>query len=224
MLFANAVLNQPKHVRCVLKCGPAATPIITRSNHRVTRMVTATAALPTVRDHLFGPNPTIFRTCSDTLNPSHYALRSKLRSALSPPHTHLGFALHLHCVLIEPEANDVSKTEGYCGSNVPCGFYIWNHSSTTVVHGQTFLEWFRDSCVFPFFWHHICSIARTLCSGTLSNHAMPERVFGGKAVARLGGQRQLLPKTTVRVPAKKASFSRIGYALPHIAGGVIACL
>jgi hypothetical protein len=38
----------------------------------------------------------------------------------------------------------------YCGSNVPCGFYIWNHSSTTVVHNQTFLEWFRDSYVFDY--------------------------------------------------------------------------
>lgn len=28
-----------------------------------------------------------------------------------------------------------------CG-DVPCGFYIWNHSSTTVVHGQTFQDWF----------------------------------------------------------------------------------
>merc|ERR1711934_1128969 len=32
-----------------------------------------------------------------------------------------------------------------CGRNVPCGFYIWNHSSTTVVHGQTFQEWFINS-------------------------------------------------------------------------------
>ena len=38
----------------------------------------------------------------------------------------------------------------YCGSNVPCGFYIWNHSSTTVVHGQTFQEWFRDTYVFDY--------------------------------------------------------------------------
>lgn len=36
-----------------------------------------------------------------------------------------------------------------CGK-MPCGFYIWNHSSTTVVHGQTFLEWFRDSYVFDY--------------------------------------------------------------------------
>lgn len=35
-----------------------------------------------------------------------------------------------------------------CGNGVPCGFYMWNHSSTTVVHGQTFLEWFRDSYIF----------------------------------------------------------------------------
>jgi hypothetical protein len=25
-----------------------------------------------------------------------------------------------------------------------------NHSSTTVVHGQTFLEWFRDSYIFDY--------------------------------------------------------------------------
>jgi hypothetical protein len=37
-----------------------------------------------------------------------------------------------------------------CGNNVPCGFYIWNHSSTTVVHGQTFLEWFRDDYIFDY--------------------------------------------------------------------------
>ncbi len=36
-----------------------------------------------------------------------------------------------------------------CGG-VPCGFYIWNHSSTTVVNNQTFLQWFRDSYVFDY--------------------------------------------------------------------------
>lgn len=35
-----------------------------------------------------------------------------------------------------------------CGNGVPCGFYVWNHSSTTVVHGQSFLEWFKDDYVF----------------------------------------------------------------------------
>ena len=28
-----------------------------------------------------------------------------------------------------------------CGK-APCGFYLWNHSSTAVVHGQTFQDWF----------------------------------------------------------------------------------
>ena len=28
-----------------------------------------------------------------------------------------------------------------CGKQ-PCGFYLWNHSSTAVVHGQTFQDWF----------------------------------------------------------------------------------
>ena len=37
-----------------------------------------------------------------------------------------------------------------CGNNVPCGFYVWNHSSTTVVNNQTFLEWFRDDYVFDY--------------------------------------------------------------------------
>lgn len=31
-----------------------------------------------------------------------------------------------------------------CGK-VPCGFYIWNHSSTAVVNNQTFQEWFINS-------------------------------------------------------------------------------
>ena len=33
---------------------------------------------------------------------------------------------------------------------MPCGFYVWNHSSTTVVHGQTFQEWFRDTYIFDY--------------------------------------------------------------------------
>jgi len=37
-----------------------------------------------------------------------------------------------------------------CGKGVPCGFYIWNHSSTTVVNNQTFLEWFRDDYIFDY--------------------------------------------------------------------------
>lgn len=37
-----------------------------------------------------------------------------------------------------------------CGKGVPCGFYIWNHSSTTVVNNQTFLQWFRDSYIFDY--------------------------------------------------------------------------
>eukprot|EP00911_Craspedida_sp_UC1_P001471 UC1_evm1s1110 len=34
-----------------------------------------------------------------------------------------------------------------CGSK-PCGFYLWNHSSTTVVKGQTFQDWFIHSYMF----------------------------------------------------------------------------
>jgi hypothetical protein len=33
-----------------------------------------------------------------------------------------------------------------CGK-VPCGFYVWNHSSTAVVNGQTFQQWFIHSYV-----------------------------------------------------------------------------
>ena len=58
-----------------------------------------------------------------------------------------------------------------CGK-VPCGFYVWNHSSTTVVHGQTFQDWFinsymlnsvgNSSLVSGFFWddvwHPDCTI------------------------------------------------------------------
>ena len=32
-----------------------------------------------------------------------------------------------------------------CGA-VPCGFYVWNHSSTTVVNNQTFQDWFINDC------------------------------------------------------------------------------
>lgn len=48
-----------------------------------------------------------------------------------------------------------------CGK-APCGFYLWNHSSTVVVHGKTFQEWFindymlnevgRSPLVSGFFW------------------------------------------------------------------------
>ena len=34
-----------------------------------------------------------------------------------------------------------------CGT-MPCGFYMFNHSSTVVVKGQTFLEWFIHSYMF----------------------------------------------------------------------------
>ena len=34
-----------------------------------------------------------------------------------------------------------------CGT-VPCGFYVFNHSTTTVVNGQSFQDWFIDSYIF----------------------------------------------------------------------------
>ena len=33
-----------------------------------------------------------------------------------------------------------------CG-NAPCGFYLWNHSSTTVVKNQTFRDWFINDYI-----------------------------------------------------------------------------
>ena len=48
-----------------------------------------------------------------------------------------------------------------CGK-APCGFYLWNHSSAAVVHGQTFQQWFikdymlnkvgQSDLVSGFFW------------------------------------------------------------------------
>ena len=34
-----------------------------------------------------------------------------------------------------------------CGT-MPCAFYLWNHSATAVVNGQTFQQWFIDSYMF----------------------------------------------------------------------------
>jgi len=40
------------------------------------------------------------------------------------------------------------KSEGCdCGTK-PCGFYVFNHSSTAVINGQSFQEWFLDSYMF----------------------------------------------------------------------------
>ena len=36
-----------------------------------------------------------------------------------------------------------------CGK-VPCGFYFFNHSSTTIVNGQTFGQWFKDTYIFDY--------------------------------------------------------------------------
>ena len=40
-----------------------------------------------------------------------------------------------------------SKSGCDCGTK-PCGFYVFNHSSTAVINGQTFREWFLDSYMF----------------------------------------------------------------------------
>lgn len=54
-----------------------------------------------------------------------------------------------------------------CGEN-PCGFYVWNHSSTVIVKGQSFQDWFIHSymlnsvgsspLVSGFFWDDVWSI------------------------------------------------------------------
>ena len=53
-----------------------------------------------------------------------------------------------------------------CGDS-PCGFYMWNHSATAVVNGQTFQDWFIHSYMFNavgssplvsgFFWDDVWS-------------------------------------------------------------------
>ena len=55
-----------------------------------------------------------------------------------------------------------------CGTK-PCGFYLWNHSSTTVVKGQTFQDWFIHSYMFNevgqsdlvsgFFWDDVWPVS-----------------------------------------------------------------
>jgi|Transcript_20647 hypothetical protein len=45
---------------------------------------------------------------------------------------------------------DCGPPNCYCGSNVPYGFYVWNHSSTTIVNGQSFRDWFKDSYIFDY--------------------------------------------------------------------------
>jgi len=40
-----------------------------------------------------------------------------------------------------------NKTGCDCGSK-PCGFYVFNHSSTAVINGQSFQQWFLDSYMF----------------------------------------------------------------------------
>jgi len=40
-----------------------------------------------------------------------------------------------------------NKTGCDCGTK-PCGFFVFNHSSTAVVNGQTFQQWFLDSYMF----------------------------------------------------------------------------
>ena len=39
-----------------------------------------------------------------------------------------------------------NKTGCDCGTK-PCGFYVFNHSSTAVINGQSFQQWFLDTCV-----------------------------------------------------------------------------
>jgi hypothetical protein len=65
-----------------------------------------------------------------------------------------------------------------CGT-MPCGFYLWNHSSTAVVNGQTFLDWFIHSYMFNavgssplvsgFFWVRVVCVATRVYVGLGGN-------------------------------------------------------
>ena len=48
------------------------------------------------------------------------------------------------CLSLSAGDGDCKAPGCDCGK-APCGFYLWNHSSTAVVHGQTFQEWFIHS-------------------------------------------------------------------------------
>jgi hypothetical protein len=82
-----------------------------------------------------------------------------------------------------------------CGNNVPCGFYIWNHSSTTVVHGQTFLEWFRDDYIFDYqgestvIWESE-SHSLTLCGDSLGTSPLVSGMYFDDWWPESGGFRE----------------------------------
>jgi hypothetical protein len=44
-----------------------------------------------------------------------------------------------------PHGDGDCKAPGCDCGVAPCGFYLWNHSSTAIVHGQSFREWFIHS-------------------------------------------------------------------------------
>jgi len=66
---------------------------------------------------------------------------SKCDDNFSPPKC----SNHYH---MQEQSPGYPKGDGNCAKpgcdcgTAPCGFYLWNHSSTAVVHGQTFQEWF----------------------------------------------------------------------------------
>ena len=61
-----------------------------------------------------------------------------------------------------PHGDGDCKAPGCDCGTAPCGFYLWNHSSDVVVHGQTFQDWFvqdymlnkvgMSNLVSGFFW------------------------------------------------------------------------
>ena len=75
-------------------------------------------------------------------------------------------------------AGDCSAPGCDCG-NVPCGFYVYNHSTTAIVKGQTFQQWFiaqtlnaagMSPLVSGFFWVRLCCamyVSVCLCASFL---------------------------------------------------------
>ena len=56
--------------------------------------------------------------------------------------------LAIRCYAKFGASGDGDCTAPHCDcGKVPCGFYVWNHSSTTVVNGQTFQDWFVNDYV-----------------------------------------------------------------------------
>ena len=59
-------------------------------------------------------------------------------------------SIHAHVLLLVPPLTHLFRLLFSPATHPLSPADFWNHSSTTVVHGQTFLEWFRDSYVFDY--------------------------------------------------------------------------